>query len=277
MNGMVALYLSATVFAVGAVFVKIAANGYGGMAVSAARFAVGALLCVGTLLARGVSLKPVNARAVLMRGLFGAVSMALSYLAVALTGPGRVSVLGNLYPIFIPVFGSIFFGERFQRGTLPSMVLCTAGVLAVMGDGSGANLTGDVLALGSALFASVAVNLVRRAAATDDPVMIYLSPSLFGLVVFAFVKPPAAYPGHIATVAMLGSGVIAFVAQLLMGYGYRHVPAGRGSLVFFWETALTVLLGAVFTGERLNFKFGIGLSLILAGLYLNRQRAEAQA
>jgi drug/metabolite transporter (DMT)-like permease len=57
-----------------------------------------------------------------------------------------------------------------------------------------------------------------------------------------------------------------------MALGYASVPAGRGSVVFYFETALTVLLGAFFAGEKFNLRFGLGLVLILGGLALNHLR-----
>ncbi len=75
---------------------------------------------------------------------------------------------------------------------------------------------------------------------------------------------------------LVAAGTGAFFAQALMAYGYRSVPAGRGSLVFYWETALTVILGALVAGERFNLKFAAGLGLIVLGLWLNNRR-NAQA
>ena len=55
-------------------------------------------------------------------------------------------------------------------------------------------------------------------------------------------------------------------------YGYRSVPAAKGSVVFYGETALTVLLGALFAGESFTARFAAGFALILAGLWLNQSR-----
>lgn len=272
MNGMLSLYSAAILFAVASVFVKIAATAYGGPFVSSVRFLIGVVLCLVTLGIRRTSLRPKNGFAVIMRGISGALSMIMSYAAISLTGPGRATLLGNLYPLFVPLFARLFFGERFQRSTIPSLLLCTVGAVAVVGDGSGVSFWGDLLALGGAIVAAVAVNFVRRASATDDPVLIYLSPSVIGLAMFAVARPPAAFPGIVPTLALVAVGFIAFAAQLLMTRGYRTVQAGRGSLVFFSETALTVLLGLLVAGERFNLRFAAGFVLILVGLWWNAPR-----
>jgi drug/metabolite transporter (DMT)-like permease len=179
-----------------------------------------------------------------------------------------------VYPLFVAIFGSMFFGERFRFGTIGSIVICTFGAFLVMRDGSGAALSGDILALASAVLAGVAINFVRKAIQFDNTFMLYLSPCLFGLPILAFVPLPAAsvLANPVGIILLFVIGVGTFVGHALMAKGYRTVPAGRGSIVFYWETALTVLLGVLLAGERFNLRFGLGLILILAGLWLNRER-----
>jgi drug/metabolite transporter (DMT)-like permease len=274
-RGYAALYSAAIVFAFTSLFVKLASRSYSGLFVSASRFAVGAILCAIVMLAHYRSLKPVKPGLVALRGIFGALSMAMMYAAISLTEPGRAALLSNTYPLFVVVFGALFFGERFDPRVLLSIAVCSCGAFLVMRDGSGASLVGDLIAIGSAIFAGLGVNFVRRTIQYNNPFMLYLSPCLFGLPLFAFVPAGsvgAAGQGGLSLFFLLGVGIFAFVAQSLMAYGYRAVPAGSGSVVFYLETALTVLLGVLFAGERFNLRFGAGLALILGGLALNHVR-----
>ena len=218
-----------------------------------------------------------------MRGLLGAVSMIMSYAAISLTGPGRATLLGNTYPIFVVLFGALFFGERFRKGLLASLAACTIGAFLVVRDGSGASLAGDLLALGSALFAGVAINFVRKATAFDNPFMLYLSPCLFGLPLVAFAPVPSGLASGLASGGAAGIFLLiavgggAFLAQALMAYGYREVSAGSGSVVFYLETAVTVALGIAFAGEAFNLRCLAGLALIVAGLVFNQLRPRIEA
>jgi drug/metabolite transporter (DMT)-like permease len=273
-GGYAALYTAAFLFAFTSLLVKLASRYYSGILVSAARFAVGAILCVAVLALGYRSLRLARPGLVALRGFFGACSMAMTYAAISLTGPGRAALLTNTYPLFVAVFGAIFFGERLKARVFACIAICTCGAALVMRDGSGASLAGDLLALGSAVFAGVAVNIVRRAIQTDNPFMLYLSPCIFGLPLFAFVPAGslaggASAGGATGILLLLGVGVTVFFAQSLMAYGYRSVAAGKGSIVFYLETVLTVILGALFTGERFNLRFAAGLALILGGLALN--------
>lgn len=271
-RGPLALYISATLFAFTSLFVKLCASYYSGLFVSSARFAIGAVLCIAVLLIRYGPAKPVKPGFVAARGLFGALSMIASYAAISLTGPGRAILLSNTYPLFVAIFGALFFGESFKPRTFLCIALCSAGAILVMRDGSGAALSGDLLAIASAVLAGVAVNFVRKATQFDNPFMLYLSPCLFGLPLFALAPAPVSSGGPVGLLLLLGVGVLAFAAQAIMAYGYRTVPAGKGSVVFYWETALTVILGVLFVGERFTPRFCAGLAVILAGLWLNESR-----
>jgi drug/metabolite transporter (DMT)-like permease len=177
--------------------------------------------------------------------------------------------------LFVAVFGALAFGEPLRPRLAVSLACCLAGAACVVGDGSGADWRGDAMALGSALLSGLAVNIVRRlSAAGENPFAIYLFPCLFGLPLLAIAPAPPgglAGPGLVPLFCLLGVGAGAFAAQALMARGYRTVAAGRGSVVFYWETGLTVALGALLAGERPNLRFFVGLALILAGLRVNQK------
>ena len=266
-----ALFSSALVFSITNLFVKLAGTQFSGLFISGSRFLLGALLAAAVVIARRTRLEKALLPTVILRGLFGSLSMILTYLAIGLTGPGRAVLLTNTYPVFVTIFGALIFRERTTKRVVASLALCVVGAVLVVRDGSGANLLGDLLALGGSIFAGLAVNFVRRASkAGVDPFLLYLSPSLFGLPILAFAVFPTANPGPLPLFFLLGVGIGAFLAQVLMAAGYRKVSAGRGSIVFFLETGLTVLLGALFAAESLTLRFGFGLLLIFAGIWWNR-------
>jgi drug/metabolite transporter (DMT)-like permease len=76
---------------------------------------------------------------------------------------------------------------------------------------------------------------------------------------------------------LVGVGGGAFIAQALMAYGYREVPAGSGSIVYYLETAVTVVLGLFFAGEVFNLRCLAGLALIIGGLAFNQLWPRSKA
>ncbi len=274
-KGMPALYAAAVLFAFTSVFVKLASRSFAGTFVSASRFAIGVVLCLAFVIPRRRGLGGARFTDWLFRGVFGALSMAATYAAISLTGPGRATLLTNLYPLFVVLFGAVLFGERPGLRIVAPLALAIAGAVLVVRDGSGASLPGDALALAGAVLAGLAVNFVRRASRSGcDPIFLYLSPSLLGLPLFFVAPMPVEAPTVTAFLFLFAVGIGAFLAQFLMTTGYRSVPAGQGSIVFFAETGLTVLLGTLLAGERFTLRFLAGLVLIVLGLWLNRPKTS---
>ncbi len=270
-RGEPALYASVLIFSFVNLFVKIAGSHFSGFFVSGIRFAIGAVLAFIVVFTRKSWPDKAQLPDIILRGLFGALAMIATYVAIALTGPGRATLLSNTYPLFVALFGVLLFKERASWRLAGSLALSMAGAVLVMRDGSSVNPLGDVVALAGAVFAGISVNYLRRASSRGvDPFVIYLSPCLFGLPVLAFASFPGTAPSAAAVVFLLAVGIGAFLAQALMTYGYRTVSASRGSVFFFAETGITVLLGALFAGETVTPRFGLGLSLIFAGVWMNR-------
>lgn len=269
---MAALLAAALLFATTTTLVRLASNSLSGYFISMMRFAVGAVLSVAWLWLSRRSIHVVNKRDWLLRGLYGAISMTLSYIAISKTSGGRATMLSNTYPIFVALFGRLFFGQKLMPTAIPALVLCTAGSVIILNDGSGYALAGDAMALLSAVFAGLAVNHLKRARVTDDPVALYLSPCVFGLpVVASLAVATGGMPStpHPAAIAMaVGLGIIVFAAQILMTWGYKYVNAASGSRIFYLEIVFAVLLGALI-GERLKPAFFVGAAVIFAGLSLD--------
>ncbi|MCX8014052.1 MAG: DMT family transporter, partial [Rectinema sp.] len=149
-------------FAVTSLFVKFASAYFPGLFVSASRFVIGAMLCVGAIAIRKPRFETAMLPLIISRGISGSLSMIATYVAIGLTGPGRATLLSNTYPVFVGIFGALFFGEKPTRAIVLSLVLCTAGAVFVMQDHSGASLAGDLAALAGSILAGLAVNYVRR-------------------------------------------------------------------------------------------------------------------
>jgi len=210
-KGQAALYLAATILALVSLCVKLASRYYSPLFVSASRFLLGAVFCVVTLSLGFPGTKPKRIGAVILRGFFGSLAMITSYAAVSLTGPGRATLLANTYPLFVAFFGALLFGEKVGARTFASALVCAGGAFLVVRDGSGAALSGDLLALASAVFSGFAVNFVRRAsAAGENPFVLYLSPCLFGLPLLAFAPGPG---------PLIHSGAAGLLLLFAVGFG----------------------------------------------------------
>ena len=273
LKGFPLLYLSSLLFAFSAIAVKEASRFYNSFVISGIRFAVGVFLCVFFILVTRGSLKPVKPKFVLLRGLFGFSAMGLYYLSISVTGAGRATLLTNMYPLFVALSGYLFFREGISLRIIISLLFCAAGSVLVLRDGSGADIRGDILGLLSAVLAGIAVQFLKKGRETDSPFMLYLSPSLMGMIFLVpgifgdqgFLSEGLILPGLFF---ILLTGLLAFGAQMLMAYAYKFVPASRGSIVFYLSTCLAVLF-AFILGEEMKFRFFLGLVFILTGIWFN--------
>ncbi len=54
-----------------------------------------------------------------------------------------------------------------------------------------------------------------------------------------------------------------------MAYGYKEVPAAKGSIIYYLETVFTILLSLVIVNEVITARFIIGCALVMLGLIIN--------
>ena len=276
-SGQKALLIAATCFSLTSLCVKFASRHYAGLFVSVSRFVIGIVLCLSVIAIRKPRFERSTLALIIPRGILGVISMAATYIAISLTGPGRATLLSNTYPVFVGISGALFFREKMSPRVLVSLAFCTIGAVFVVGDKSGASLAGDLVAILGSVTAGISVNLVRKASVAGvDAFVLYLAPCVFGLSLFAVAPLPSGPGTPAGLLLLLGVGAGAFLAQALMTFGYKTVPANKGSISFYWETALTVALGAIFAGERLNLLFLVGLCFILIGLWVNRSPAQGR-
>jgi drug/metabolite transporter (DMT)-like permease len=122
----------------------------------------------------------------------------------------------------------------------------------------------DLLALLGGLLSAIAVVAIKKLRETDTPFIIYLAQCIFGLLVVGWPTATSSFAfAGIEWVILLGIGLIATVAQLLMTWAYKHVPATEGSLLAFLTPVLNVLLGIIVFGEALHPTTLVGSVLVI--------------
>jgi drug/metabolite transporter (DMT)-like permease len=270
------LYAASALFALNSVIVKIASRMYSGLFISSVRFLLGIVFISVSLLLWKKGFRIHNKKAWLLRGIAGAAAMISYYLAIHLTSSGRATLLVNTYPLFVAILGFLIFKEKISRNTIVSLVVCTTGVLLILNDGSNYNIYGDMIALGSGIASGFAIHFIKQSRETDNSIVIYLSPCLFGLAVL-----PLAYrefgiinPRGFALLFLIG--LLSFLGQFFMAYGYKEILASKGSIIFYLETALAIAF-SIFIDERLSARFFAGLGFIILGLILNNYRETKDA
>jgi drug/metabolite transporter (DMT)-like permease len=262
------LYIASLLLALNAVVVKIAARTFSGPFISSVRFLLGIVFVSASLLVFKQGFRIHNKKSWMWRGIWGAASMIAYYLAIQLTSSGRATLLLNTYPLFVAILGFLLFKEKIMKYTIVSLIFCTAGVLFVLHDGSDYNIWGDLIALGGGIAAGFAVQFVKKSRETDNSLIIYLSPCLFGLSILPLTFREFGRIDLHGFFLLFSVALLSFLAQSLSAYGYKAISASKGSVIFFVQTALAIVF-SIFIDEKLSSRFLVGLGLIVVGLIIN--------
>jgi len=276
--GAAAMILSSVLFAVMALLIRLAQD-VDPFLTSFVRFSVGACV-VGTMALTGrTKLAFTDKSTLLLRGLFGGTAVYLFFLSINRIGIARGSVISNMFPVFAALGGALFLGEKVKPLTWAFLAASLCGVALI--NGGEKILSWDpwtLLALLGSVLSGLAIVCVRKATRTDNSESIFMSQSLIGfwiVVVPAFSRPsPLTVP---TSLLLLGVGLTAAVAQLLMTWSYRHLSVAVGSLLSMVTPLVSVVFGVLLFREPLGVKGGAGMALILAScvcmVLYNRQRA----
>ena len=269
-KGEITILISNIFFAITAILVKLVPGIFDGFFISFIRFIVGIILCVLFIKFLKSGFKVHGKIFWILRGFCGAGAMILYFVSIQMTSSGRATLLTNTFPIFVALFGFLFFKEKVRLYNIISIILCIIGIFLVFYDGSKYPLTGDILGLIAAIMAGFAVIFLKGLREKNNSIIIYLPVCLFGLLLTSFSAGQIVSVNIPILIILITTGVAAFFAQIFMTYGFKFVSSTRGSIITFSKIPMTIVL-SFFVGEEFKFKFIIGTILIIIGLVVNRK------
>lgn len=190
----------------------------------------------------------------LLGGIFFMVPAELYYRATQHGSPAAAIVLVYLYPTLVMLAESIKARQRPNRVVLGALVLSTIGCTAVAMKGEvSIEPVGVGFALASAAAFATYVFLSARAGLRSDPLTTAAWVALgagASFVIQVLLGPGFAHASG-NWPALVGTGVANAVGFGLMYEALRHIGAARVSVVLTLEAVFTVLLTALFLGDKL--------------------------
>lgn len=202
-----------------------------------------------------------------------AVLMTISTLALVLsftlTKAANAVVILSASPLFAAIFSQLFLQEKCPPRTWLAIISCIGGVFWVMSGSLGnGNLTGDLLAVVSAIAVGGYFTIYRRYQDISPPSVIIRSGLLLGLSALVMATP-FSLP-LVSYVWLMISGLVQMpVASLLMAASTRYLPAAEVSLFILLETILAPIWVWWVIGELPPAATLTGGSLILLTLVLH--------
>ena len=264
------LFTSAFFFGLSAILVRLAAQG--GMSagqVIVVRFSIGLAAVLAIFRLKPGTFRPARWDLLASRGIFGAISGLLYFMAIQRVSAGEATLLNSMFPIWAVLLSIFLLGERPTFHLAVALAIASAGVFLVLGGGQASFQlgTGEVLGLVSAVFGGAAVTAIRvlRGTVNVPAPTVFFAFAVGGILVGlpASGGPWPSSPG--AWLAALGVGVTAFLAQLAMteAYGQLSVPEAA-----IWQqlTPIASYLWGFVLGETITTTTAIGILLGVAGV-----------
>ncbi len=127
------------------------------------------------------------------------------------------------------------------------------------------------MALSAGMTGGFAVHFMKKSRQNNSPFSVYLSACIFGMLLSGISISEYRNITGLKAWGLLGAvGVLAFLGQIIMTYGYKYVTATKGSIMGFTETIATIGLSYWLTGEEMKPRFWLGTLLIILGLLINQ-------
>ena len=273
-------------FSLMSLFVKIAGQRLPTAEVVLAR---GLLIVLVTLwMLRRAGLSPWGRRRglLLLRGLFGFAAVGCFYYAIAHIPLADATVIQYTNPVWTALLAAAVLDERLRPVEAVGTAASLAGVLLVarpsfLFGAESAHLdpvVAGIALLGSVLSAAAYVSVRKLGESEDARVIVFYFAfvSVIGSLPVAATEMVWPTPGE--WLALLGVGVTAQAAQLLMTHGLRRERAGRAMAVGYLQIVFAGLWGAIFFAEIPGPWSYAGAALVVAGTWMiGRRGAEAPA
>lgn len=196
--------------------------------------------------------------------------------ALVLTTVLNATLLSNMTPILAAAAGWLFLRERVSWGFAmgAGVALVGAALLTLSrAKGGGGALTGDALALASAVWYAAYLVILREARRGVDVRIAMFVTTAASLVVAAIATVllgeswfPQTAQGWLV---LAGLGIVVHTAgQGLIAYGIGRLPIALSTVILWIQPVAAAALGWILFGEALGPAALAGAALILGGVWI---------
>lgn len=212
-------------------------------------------------------------------------NMALWCTALNFTTASAATLLDNIAPVWVALFGLVFLGKKYPRVYWLGLAATLIGAAMIVGfifspsggalseiEGN-AQLKGNLIALLSGVAYAAYIILTHQARVTFSAVKYSWLVCCFGALGLFFI---ALFTGQIAQVlpmrAYLLIALIALISQVIAWVLVNHalgvLPQAAGSVALTGQSVIATALGALLIGETLTLGQALGGVICLSGILI---------
>lgn len=194
--------------------------------------------------------------------------------ATAQTTIGKVSFITTLYVVMVPILAAVLYKKKIHITTILAIVLSMSGLYLLTQASGGINI-GDILAFLSSVCFSIEMIVIDQFVKTDSPInltyMQVVSSLVYAIIAILITGDPVILTGLsgegwfcILYIALISSA-LGFFLQI---FGQKKVPPQVCSIILTTEAPAATIFAAIFLGEAITLKSGIGCALMLVAMII---------
>ncbi len=271
--GISAILVSAFAFYFSTYIVRIGFDLYGtaGGYFVVARFVVGYLLLC--LWLHPPQFNIVNQRGLYSRAFWNTVAVYFFLISVNYSGVTSANLLNMTYPAFVALLAPWWLKEKNTVSQWLAVLLAVIGSYLIITDGRvWLPAPADLLGLLSGLTAAIAILSLTGIRKTDSTAAIVWYQFNFGFWIslpFLGVLLWWRMPQLEELIPMAASGLLGFLGQLLLTYGFRFVSAVEGSILSSARIVIAFVFGSLWLRHEMSWLASLGaLAILTANLLL---------
>ena len=215
----------------------------------------------------------------LAAGLFFAGDLAVWHWSIRFTSVANSTLLANLAPIYVVLYGRFVHGQRSSRRFLGAMAVAMAGMALLIGRDFRLDpraLLGDALGVVTAAFYAGYLLSIKALRGHFPTAMIMARTGLLtalGLAPAAALSGETFWPHSPRGWAMVaGLALVSHVGgQTLITYALARVPAAVASVTLLIQPVAATLAAALLLHESVAAVQALGMALVLVGVFVARQ------
>jgi len=249
-------------------------EGLNGVAISAFRLWIGAVLITAVFVASGGRINWRLLRLSLWGGLAFLADILLFFSAVQETSVANATVIGALQPLLMLMIAGPLFGERprWTDGAWGLVAISGAALVVLGGDAGGANSLGGDLLAACALIAWTGYFIASKTALTQLTSFEYLTGISIVSAIFVIPMPfllgqPLGSPtGEAWALIALIAVINGALGHFLMNWSHNHVPLVAMSLLTLGIPVISAAMAAIFIDEPLVAIQVAGMAVVIGAL-----------